>query len=148
MLLQFVVDPLSRHDCGPEVFVLLDGSDPIGIVFQPIGRLFVQMGEVIWNSHEYIPDPYEEYETVTVVREREAEKCRRSIQDLAGQLRGGANSNEINKLFSAVYEDKVEAFEHVEEIQVPYEIGIEVAHEVFEDIPEVIVHEVSYTVEV
>ena len=76
----------------------------------------VQMGEVIWNSHEYIDDPQAQYNKITVVREREAAKCRRSIQDIAGKLIGGSDANKLNKLFTAVYEDKLTAYDHIEQI--------------------------------
>ena len=35
---------------------------------------------------------------------------------IKAKLRGGPDSNDINKLFTAVYDDTVEAFEYVDEI--------------------------------
>ena len=50
------------------------------------------------------------------MREREAAKCRRAMQSIAGYLKGGSNANQLNKIFTAVYEDKLTAYDHIENI--------------------------------
>ena len=35
---------------------------------------------------------------------------------MAGYHRGGSDANEINKMFTAVYEDKLTAFDHIESV--------------------------------
>ena len=48
------------------------------------------------------------------------------MQSIAGYLKGGSNANQLNKIFTAVYEDKLTAYDHIENIleyRLPKESG-------------------------